>query len=118
MVLRNVQEIGAINLPLAYNGKKRFSHWIGYLFAFVGLTLLVALFLEQWNKVGTVLSMPPPEPISKALNAVEFKNKQFEGGIMQAPMDESLLESNQIHLEYSYFRTCKDYYDSLPGLSE
>ena len=33
MFCDKIQDIGAINLPLAYNGRKKFASWIGYLFA-------------------------------------------------------------------------------------
>ena len=56
-----VQEIGAINLPLAYNGKKKFASWIGYLFTLLAVITALGYIFEQSGKLGNVLSLLPKE---------------------------------------------------------
>ena len=60
--------------------------------------------------------MPPPEPIGVSLDAKDVKEKYFKGGIIQASL-EDIPKVNYIILYWSNFKTCKEYFDSLPNLS-
>ena len=77
MFCDKIQDIGAISLPLAYNGKKKYAHWIGYLFAVLTVITAVGYGLEATKKVGTVLSIPPKEPIGVDLTAKDVKESWF-----------------------------------------
>ena len=82
MFCDKVQDIGAISLPLAYNGKAKFAHWIGYLFAVLAVIAGTTYTVEQWNKIGTVRSMPNPEPIQGNLTAKDVKEQFYQGGLV------------------------------------
>ena len=81
MFCDKVQDIGAISLPLAYNGRKKFASWIGYLFAALAVITGLAYGFEQSKKVGTVVSLSPPEPISKDLDVKDVQEKWYKGGV-------------------------------------
>ena len=72
-----VQEIGAINLPLAYNGKKKFASWIGYLFTLLAVATALDYTFEQLGNVGTVLALFPPEPTGKFLTPKDVKKEYY-----------------------------------------
>ena len=83
----------------------------------IAVITATAYCYEQWGKVGSVLSMPPAEPIGKELTLQDVKNKYYWGGISQASL-EDIPTVNYIVVFGSSFKTCKEYYDSLPNLSQ